>query len=47
MGCTDDAQANTYWDQIKHEKRPSGAKQVSYWGQLNNGLIIFQEWLKR
>ncbi len=38
---------NTYWDQIKHEKRPAGATQMSYCKLINNGLVTFQEWLKQ
>ncbi len=37
----------TYWDQIKHEKRPVGATHMSYCKWLENGLVTTQEQLER
>jgi hypothetical protein len=32
---------------MKHEKRPSGSKEMTYQEWLNNGLVTFEEQLKR
>ena len=38
---------STYWDHIKHKKRPANSRQVTYQEQLATGNVCFAERLKR
>ncbi len=39
--------ATTYWDRIKHKKRPANSTQITHHKRLARGKVSFKERLKR